>query len=132
MNKVAIIIVSLILAMALSLSGCTGAGRLGPVGHLVPYEDISFTVETKTGQTMTINMAKGAVFEGYLTVRGSKAEIFFTIQNPYGEQVEFLRVTNRHDFSYKAPLEGFYTVGFYNFFPEDKVDKDVYLHYRVR
>lgn len=135
MKKAAIIILSLILTMVVGLIGAlscgSGEGGSGPASHLVPYMDTSFTVEYMSAKTMTINMAKGAVFEGHFTVRGGNGELRFFIEDSYGKHAtDFITVKDRHDFSFRASVEGFYTVNFLNI-PEP-IPKTVYLHYRVR
>jgi len=123
-------ILGLLIVGTVSCGG--GAGGLGPVGHVVPYEDRSFTVEPFEAITITINMSKGAVFEGYLTVRGGNDDIRFYIEDSYGNRVlDINRVNGRYDFSYVATSEGFHTIYFDNSFSVI-TSKQVYMHYRVR
>lgn len=135
MNKVTIIILSLTLATVVGLAGavsCSGVGGYGPVGHVVPYIDKSFTVEPLHYVTVTVDMRSGAVFEGYLTVRGGNDDVRFYIKDSYGNKVlDINRVQGRYDFSYRATSEGFHTIYFDNSFSLI-TSKQVYLHYRVR
>jgi len=124
-----VVVLSLVL---LGVAGCGGAGGLGPVGHVVPYQDESFTVKPLTATTMTINMANGAVFEGYVTVRGGNDDIRFYIKDSHGNKVlDINRVQGRYDFFYRATSEGFHTIYFDNSF-SIITSKQVYIHYRVR
>ncbi len=123
-------ILGVLLIGAVSCGG--GAGGLGPVGHIVPYEDRSLTVEPLSSMTLTINMSKGAVFEGYLTVRGGNDDVRFYIKDSYGNTVlDINRVNARYDFSYTATSEGFHTAYFDNSF-SIITSKQVFIHYRVR
>ena len=123
-------ILGLLIVGTVSCGG--GAGGLGPVGHVVPYQDRSLTVEPLSAMTLTINMSQGAVFEGYLTVRGGNDDIRFYIEDSYGNKVlDINRVRGRYDFSYKATSEGFHTIYFDNSF-SIITSKQVYIHYRVR
>ena len=123
-------ILGVLIVGAVSCGG--GAGGLGPVGHVVPYQDDSLTVEPLTSVTMTVNMADEAVFEGYLTVRGGNDDIRFYIKDSYGNKVlDINRVKGRYDFSYRATSGGFHTIYFDNSF-SIVTSKQVYIHYRVR
>ena len=109
-----------------------GVGGLGPAGYVVPYHDQSFTVEPLSAVTITINMSTGAVFEGYLTVRGGNDDVRFYIKDSYGNIVlDINRVNGRYDFSYVVTSEGFHTIYFDNSF-SIITSKQVYIHYRVR
>lgn len=125
-----ITMLSLLIAGAVSCGG--GVGELEPVDQTVPYQDNSLTVDFGTSKTMTINMSKGAVFEGYLTVRGGDDDIRFYIEDSNGNRVlDINRVEDRYDFSYIATSEGAHTVYFdnsFSFMPSKQVD----IHYRVR
>lgn len=134
MSRSKIIILRLLILLALiGVLGCSGGtGGCEPPGQLVPYQDISFTVGPLTYSSMTVNMNSGAIFEGYLTVRGGNDDIRFYIKDSYGNVVlDKNRVQGRYDFSYQATAEGFHTVYFDNSFSLI-TSKEVYLHYRVR
>lgn len=122
-------IAGLLLVSIVSCSG--GAGGLGPIGHVIPYSDENITVGPLAYRNGTINMSKGAVFEGYLTVRGGDDDIRFYIKDSYGNRVLSIGVRGRYDFSYRATSEGFHT-----FYLENGSDwfrnREVYIHYRVR
>lgn len=120
----------IVLALTTLLVGC--GGGLGPVGHIVPYTDEHKTVEPFTTLHGTINMSKGEVFEGYLTVRGGNDDIRFYIKDSYGNKVlDINRVRGRYDFHYQATSEGFHTFYLDNSFSW-VTSKEVYIHYRVR
>lgn len=134
MGRLKIIILGLLISLALiGALGCNGGtGGWGPPGQLVPYQDTNFTVEPFTYSSMTVNMNSGAIFEGYLTVRGGNDDIRFYIKDSYGNVVlDKNRVQGRYDFSYQATTEGFHTIYFDNSFSWI-TSKEVYLHYRVR
>lgn len=113
------------------LSGC--GGGYGPGGsYIVPYRDEHFTVKPGHATTITINMNSGAVFEGYLTVRGGNDDVRFYIEDSYGHIVlDKNRVQGRYDFYYTATSEGFHTIYMDNTFGWI-TSKEVYIHYRVR
>ena len=116
----------------LTMTGCGGVGGYGPAGRVIPYIDRSLTVEPLHQVTMTVNMRSGAVFEGYMTVRGGNDDVRFYIKDSYGNEVlDKNRVQGRYDFSYKAASEGFHTLYFDNSFSL-MTSKQVYLSYRVR
>jgi len=118
--------------ITLAMTGCGGVGGYGPAGRVVPYTDRSLTVEPLLHVSMTIDMRSGAVFEGYMTIRGGNDDIRFYIKDSYGNKVlDKNRVQGRYDFSYKATTEGFHTLYFDNSFSLI-TSKQVYLHYRVR
>ncbi len=125
-----IAILGVLILGAVSCGG--GAGGLGPVGHVVPYKDLNLTVESLSTKTLTINMSEGAVFEGYLTVRGGNDDVRFYIEDSFGNVVlDINRVNGRYDFSYVTTSEGFHTIYFDNSF-SILTSKQVYIHYRVR
>lgn len=134
MRRLKIIILGSLISVALigALSCNGGTGGWGPPGQLVPYQDINFTVQPSTHYSMTVNMNSGAIFEGYLTVRGGNDDIRFYIKDSYGNVVlDINRVQGRYDFSYQATTEGFHTIYFDNTFSWI-TSKEAYLHYRVR
>lgn len=104
---------------------------MGSASCAAPYQDESFTVGPLSTSTMTINMSKGDIFEGYLTVRGGNDDIGLYIKDSYGNRVLQIGVRGRYDFSYKATSEGFHTIYFDNGFSL-LTSKQVYMHYRVR
>ena len=122
-----------IAVLGLLIVGVVGCGGSGPVGQIVvPYRDQSITVEPGSAMTATVNMSKGAVVEGYMTVRGGNDDIRFYIKDSYGSKVlDIDRVRGRYDFSYTATSEGFHTMYFDNGF-SFITSKQVYLHHRVR
>jgi len=134
MNKIVLLIISLIVA-AVGLGGavsCSGVGGYGPVGQVVPYVNRSFIVKPLNSITMTADMRSGAVFEGYLTVRGGNDDVRFYIKDSHGNKVlDINRVRGRYDFSYRATSDGFHTIYFDNSF-SFVTSKNVYLHYRIR
>ncbi len=101
MNKEALIIVILILALVAVLAGC-GAKPL-----TLDYEHN--TVEPFAIQSGTLIMSEGTVFEGYLTVEGGNDAISFYIEDPQGNKVLDIDVQGRHDFHYRAKAEGDHT-----------------------
>jgi hypothetical protein len=117
----------------LLLTGCgSGAGGYGPVGNVVPYKDSNFSVSAGTYQTATVNMNKGAILEGYITVRGGNDDLRFYIKDSYGSTVlDINRIKGRYDLYYSANNEGFVTIYFDNSFSVF-TGKNVYFHYRVR
>ena len=128
-----LVICFLLILLPLLLLGCGGGtGGYGAPGHVVPYQDKHFTVEPLQEMTMTINMNHGALFEGYLTVRGGNDDVRFYIKDSYGNKVlDINRVRGRYDFDYHATSEGFHTIYFDNSFSL-VTSKQVYIHFRVR
>ncbi len=133
MNKVAIIIISLLLAMAVVAGAVSCGGRLGPLGHAVPYTDDYITVEPFTTRCITVLMSKGSILEGYITVRGGNDDIVFYIEDIRYENKLFFgdRVYGLEHFYYQATHDGVYTMCFDNSFSWI-TSKRVHIHYRVR
>ena len=105
---------------------------MGLVGRIIPYRVEHFTLKPFTIHTGTINMNEGAVFEGYLTVRGGNDDIRFYVKEKHSNKVlDIKRVQGRYDFYYQAISEGFYTLYLDNRFSWI-ASKEVYIHYRVR
>jgi len=127
------LIVALVLpAIVIGTIGCGGAGSLGLAGKAIPFKDESFTVSPLGAMTLTINMRKGAVLEGYVTVRRGNDDIRFYVKDSYGNIVlDIDRTRGRYDFNYTATNEGFHTVYLDNSFSL-VTSKQVFLHYRVR
>jgi hypothetical protein len=132
MIKRYVLVVVILGLLIMNVVSCTsGVGGLGVVGHVVPYQDSNFTVKPSSSMTITINMAKGAVFEGYLTVQGGSNDIGFYIKDSHGNKVlDENRVNGKYDFSYTATLGGFHIIYFDNSF--STISKQIYIHYRVR
>ena len=125
------------IALILLVSGCgisnDGGGNYGPIGEaVVPYKDSGFTVDVLSKYTVTVNAKRGAVIEGYLTVRGGNDDVRFYIEDSFGNKVlDKNRVNGRYDFMYTVQSSGFHTMYFNNSFSLF-TSKQVYLHYRVR
>ena len=125
-----------LISLILLTTGCglsDGGGGYGPVGPvIVPYKDSGFTVDPSYKYTITVNVKKGAIIEGYLTVRGGNDDIRFYIEDSFGNKVlDKNRVNGRYDFMYTAQSDGFHTMFFDNSFSWF-TSKQVFLHYRVR
>ncbi|GEM_PF-5655254 len=131
-KKITMVYIFLVISTLL-LVGCSQAGGLGSVGSvIVPYKDDSFTIKPLSKASGTVDMRNGAIFEGYLTIRGGNNDIEFYVQDSYGKKVLSAgRVTGRYDFNYKATSEGFHTFYFDNNFSVFTT-KEVFIHYRIR
>lgn len=133
MNKVAVIIISLILVMAVVAGAVSCGGRLAPVSQTIPYTDVYITVEPFTTQSKLVLMSKGSILEGYLTVRGGNDDIVFYIEDLRYENKLFFgdRVYGLKHFYYQATHDGGYAMCFDNSFSWI-TSKRVHIHYRVR
>ena len=125
-----------LISLILLTTGCglsDGGGGYGPVGPIiVTYKDSGFTVDPFYKYTVTINVKKGAIIEGYLTVRGGNDDVRFYIEDSFGNKVlDRNRVNGRYDFMYTVQSNGFHTMFFDNSFSWI-TSKQVFLHYRVR
>ncbi len=131
MNKVAIIIVSLILAMAVVLSGCGGgyysAPPPSPGGSVATptAQNIHYTMPTGSITTSTVsyasNLEAGKQVTGFIRLTGTCPSIdwdstcCFKVFDPRANTVynwcgEFKEGGLRHDFSFTASYSGEYII----------------------
>jgi len=132
MKKVVLILGLFVIVVALVIgsSGCKEVRRA--ISGVAPYHEQSFTVGALSEKTLSVELSSGDSLEGYVQVTtGGNLDINFLVKDPYGKTIYKApdRVKGRHDFTFKAQNDGYYTLHFDNGFSL-LTSKSVILKYR--
>ena len=121
-----------LILVTIGLVGCAGSGGYGPGGsYVVPYLDANYEVPPGRYVSLTVDMREGAVFEGYMTIRGANNDIRLKIVDSYNHEWVNMLVVDRYDFSFTAKSSGFHTIYLDNTM-SIVTTKQVFIHYRIR
>ncbi len=124
----------LFIALCLAVAGVSACGLSAertPENTIVA-KDEEFTVLPLETMTVVVNMDKGKLLKGTITVTGGNNDIKVYVKDDFGNTAFNLgTIAGTFVFSYLAVQPGFYTIYFDNSFSV-AVNKEIKLHYEVR
>lgn len=127
MNKLAIIIVSLVLVTAVGLGSAGCAQTRRSISGALPYHEQRLTVSKGQDIGFAVELSAGDSLEGSVQeIAGYYNAFVFWITDPNGKTVYDVELEGKHDFTFRATIDGYYALHFYSF----TSDKEAIVKYR--
>lgn len=128
MNKVILLIslICLVGGLVLTGSGCQEARR--GISGVMPYHEEHFVVpEGMHAIVLPVELSDGDCLEGSVQEITGDYEVFvFWVTDPNGQTIHQANLKGKHDFVFKATVDGYYALQFTSL----RYDKQVVLKYR--